>query len=123
MGRLRAAIHGARRADAEPLAHVLCALLVWPPLKVKSIHCFRSELCQFLSGKVSVLYDFLGREDINWRALSAELARGVYQGNDLGPRPQRAFVVDDASPARAGPRSRPSTNWCATCWRAPCTRA
>ena len=49
-----------------------------------------------------MLYDFLGREDINWRALSAELARGVYQDNDLGPRPQRAFVVDDASPARAG---------------------
>jgi DDE superfamily endonuclease len=102
VGRLRAAIHGPRRADAEPLAHVLGALLVWPLLKVKSIHCFCSELCQFLSGKVSVLYDFLGREDINWRALSAELARGVSQDNDLGPRPQRAFVVDDTSQARAG---------------------
>ena len=49
-----------------------------------------------------MLYDFLGREDINWRGLSSELARGVYHGNDLGARSQRAFVVDDTSQARAG---------------------
>ena len=81
---------------------MLCALLVWPLLKVKSLHCFCAELCQILAGQVSVLYDFLGREDINWRGLAGELARRVYQANDLGPRSQRAFVVDDTSQARAG---------------------
>ncbi len=70
--------------------------------RVKSIHCFCSELCQILAGQVSVLYDFLDREDINWRRLSSELARRVYQGNDPGVRSQRAFVVDDTSQARAG---------------------
>jgi hypothetical protein len=30
------------------------------------------------------------------------VARRVYQGNDLGPRSQHAFVVDDTSQARAG---------------------
>ena len=35
-------------------------------------------------------------------ALASELARRVYQGNDLGPRSQGAFVVDDTSQARAG---------------------
>jgi len=101
-GLLRAAINRRRRSDGEPLPNVLCALLVWPLLKVKSLHCFCAELCQILAGHVSVLYDFLGREDINWRGLASELARRVYQGNDLGPRSQRAFVVDDTSQARAG---------------------
>ena len=101
-GLLAAAIGRRRRADGEPLLNVLCALLVWPLLKVKSLHCFCSELCQILAGRVSVLYDFLGREDIHWRGLSSELARRVYQANDLGPRSRRAFVVDDTSQARTG---------------------
>ena len=101
-GVLAAAISRKRRCDGEPLANLLCALLVWPLLKVKSLHCFCAELCQILAGQVSVLYDFLGREDIHWRGLASELARRVYQGNDLGPPSQRAFVVDDTSQARAG---------------------
>ena len=42
---LRAAISRQRRSDGEPLPNVLCALLVWPLLKVKSLHCFCAELC------------------------------------------------------------------------------
>jgi hypothetical protein len=101
---LSAAISRKRRSDGEPLPNVLCALLVWPLMKVKSIHCFCSELCQILAGQVSVLYDFLGREDIHWRGVASQLAQGVYHGNDndLGARSQRAFVVDDTSQARAG---------------------
>jgi hypothetical protein len=69
-GLLAAAISRKRRCDGEPLSNLLCALLVWPLLKVKSLHCFCAELCQILAGQVSVLYDFLGREDIN--SLSSE---------------------------------------------------
>ena len=101
-GLLAAAINRKRRSDGEPLMQVLCALLIWPLLKVDSIHCFCAELCQIRSGKVSVLCDFLGREDVNWRGLSSELARRIMQQNELGPRRQRAFVVDDTSKARAG---------------------
>jgi len=50
VGLLRALMGRQRRADGEPLPHVLCALLVWPLLKVKSLHCFCAELCQFLAG-------------------------------------------------------------------------
>jgi hypothetical protein len=71
-------------------------------LQVKSLHCFCSEMCQILKGKVSVLYDFLGREDVNWRGLSSELARCIYQQNEIGSPSGRAFVVDDTSKARAG---------------------
>lgn len=101
-GLMAQAISRQRRQDAEPLGNVLCALLVWPLLTLKSIHCFCSELAQILQGKVSVLYDFLGREDIRWRALSSQLARRVFQDNDLGACSQRAFVVDDTTQARAG---------------------
>ena len=101
-GLLRAAIRRRRRADSEPLPNVLCALLVWPLLKAKSLHCFCAELCQFLAGKVSVLYDFLGREDINWRGLSSDLARRVFQSNEIGVHSQRAFVADDTAQARSG---------------------
>jgi hypothetical protein len=99
---LRALLARKRRADGEPLPNVLCALLVWPLLKIKSLHCFCAELCQFLSGHVSVLYDFLGREDVPWRELASQLARRIYQCNDLGPSSQCAFVIDDTSQARAG---------------------
>jgi hypothetical protein len=91
-----------RRRDGEPIDNVLCALLVWPLLTLKSIHCFCCELSQILKGQASVLYDFLGREDISWRALSGQLARQIVQLNDLGPGGQRAFVVDDTTKARAG---------------------
>ena len=99
---LLAAINRQRRSDGEPLTNLLCALLVWPLLKVNSIHCFCAELCQILIGKVSVLYDFLGREDVNWRGVSQKLARQVYQEQELGSPAQCAFVVDDTSHARAG---------------------
>ena len=102
VGLLGAAISRKRRSDGEPLTNLLCALLVWPLMKVESLHCFCAELCQILAGKVSVLYDFLGREDINWRGLSSELARRVYQDNEIGSRSRRAFVVDDTSKARSG---------------------
>jgi len=102
VGLLAAVLGRKRRTDGEPLANLLCALLVWPLLQVKSIHCFCAELCQILRGKVSVLYDFLGREDVNWRGLSSQLARRIFQQNDIGPRRARAFVVDDSIQARAG---------------------
>jgi hypothetical protein len=91
-----------RRADGTPLSQVICALLVWPLMKAKSIHCFCTELCQIMHGKVSVLYDYLGREDINWRGVTSELSRRVLQQNELGSPSQRAFVIDDTSQARAG---------------------
>ena len=102
VGLLPGAISRKRRKDGEPLNNVLAALLVWPLLNVPSLHSFCSELCQFLEGKISVLYDFLGREDINWRGLFCELSQRVYRQQDkLGSPSQCAFVVD-SSKARAG---------------------
>jgi hypothetical protein len=44
-------------------------------MKVQSLPCFFAEPSQILAGKVSVLYHFLGRDDIDWHGLSSELAR------------------------------------------------
>ena len=92
-GLLAQAISRKRRRDGEPLSNVLCALLVWPLLTLKSIHCFCAELGQILKGHASVLYDFLGREDICWRGLTSQVARRVLQDNEIGPPKQRAFVA------------------------------
>ena len=102
IGLLAGAISRKRRSDGEPLNKVLCALLIWPLMKVPSIHCFCWELCQILTGKVSVLYDFLGREDINWRGLASGLAYQVFKSNQMGSPSRSAFVADDSSKARAG---------------------
>src|SRR5919109_3142761 len=102
VGLLARALSRKRRRDGEPLGNLLCALLTWPLLGLQSIHCFCAELGQILQGQVSVLYDFLGREDVSWRGLSSQVARRVIQDNDLGPRRHRAFVVDDSVQARAG---------------------
>ena len=99
-GLLKQALNWKRRKDGEPLGNLLCALLVWPLMKASSIHCFCAELGQILNGKVSVVYDFLGREDINWRGFSSALARRINQQNDLGPKSQRAFVIDDTPTQR-----------------------
>src|SRR6266516_4490707 len=102
VGLLTGALSRKRRHDGEPLGNVLCALLTWPLLGLQSIHCLCAQLGQILHGQLSVLYDFLGREDISWRGLSSQVARRVIQDNDLGPRRHRAFVVDDSIKARAG---------------------
>jgi hypothetical protein len=99
---LLGALMGQRRADGEPLHQVLCALFIWPLLQVASLHCFCAELGQILKGKVRVLYDFLGREDVNWRGLVSELSRRVAHQNELGPPAACGFVVDDSGKERAG---------------------
>src|SRR6266851_8337338 len=53
VGLLAGALSRKRRHDGEPLGNVLCA-----------------QLGQILQGQLSVLYDFLGREDIRWRGLA-----------------------------------------------------
>ena len=102
VGLLARALSRKRRRDGEPLGNVLCALLTWPLLGLPSIHCLCAQLGQILQGQLSVLYDFLGREDICWRALSSQVSRRLIQQNDLGARRHRAFVVDDSVKARAG---------------------
>jgi hypothetical protein len=107
----------ARREDAEPLPAILVSLLIWPLLKVPSIHSFCCELCHFLQGrneegqrKHDILYGILRREDINWRNLAASLSRKVGAQINLGPVERRAFVVDDSIKTRRGKKVEGSSS-------------
>ena len=106
-----------RRSDAEPPGAILSALLVWPFLKVRSIHCFCAELCQFLSGKKEdsrrrqdILYNVQGREDINWRQLAFKLAKSIVKRNEFGTADELALVVDDSIKLRRGKKVEGSSS-------------
>ena len=99
----------ARRAGSVELSQILITLLVWPVLKSASIHCFCSELCQYIKigtqkikRPADVIYDFWGREDINWRKFSTEASRKIYKEMDLGNAKEQAFVLDDSVKSRRG---------------------
>ena len=98
-----------RKANSVNLTQITMTLLMWPILKLDSIHCFCSELCQFMDlGKdnpqrpAEVIYDFWGREDINWRKFAQKVTHKVYQELSFNQDPDLCFVVDDTLKARRG---------------------
>lgn len=98
-----------RREDGVPLSAILMTLLVWPVLRLSSVHCFCSELCQYLrragerpSRPEDLIYDFWGSEDINWRTWSRNISRQVGAQIDLGNSAKVAFVADDSVERRRG---------------------
>ncbi len=106
---LQACMGRKRRSDGIELNQILMALLIWPFLNAPSLHCFCSELCQFLraaSGCVKhaddLIYNFWKRTDINWRRWYQVLIGKLAKDVDLGPEQMRAFVVDDSLKERRG---------------------
>ena len=98
-----------RRSDGVELVQILMTLLVWPVLNFSSIHCYCSELCQYIwiSAKkllrpADVIYDFWAREDINWRKWACMVSRKVANKINLGNPEKQAFIVDDTLKARLG---------------------
>ncbi len=99
----------ARRSDSVELAQILITLLVWPVLNSTSIHCFCSELCQYIKiglqkikRPADVIYDFWGREDINWRKFATKASVKISKEIHLGNPDELAFVVDDSLKFRRG---------------------
>jgi len=98
-----------RRSDAVELSQILITLLVWPVLKSKSIHCFCSELCQYIKKgaqkikrPAEVIYDFWGSEGINWRKFATKATLKISKELDLGNPKNLSFVVDDSLKQRSG---------------------
>lgn len=86
-----------------PVRQVVFTLLVWVFLKKDSIRSFLSGLVSsFFNGGKDVLYDFLKREDINWRGISMGVAKEVYVRQNLAVEKELAFVVDDSIKKRRG---------------------
>ena len=105
-----------RRSDAVELSQVLITLLVWLVLKSGSIHCFCSELCHYIKRgaqkvkrSADVIYDFWGREDINWRKFATKTSLKISKEIDLGNPQELAFVVDDSLKPRRGKKVEASS--------------
>ena len=78
-------------------------LMVWKWLNVSSVAMFcRNALGMFSRAKKDVLYDFLKREDIDWRKFNMGTAKEVYRQQGLGDSRVKAFVLDDSIKARRG---------------------
>jgi len=86
-----------------PVRQVVFTLLVWVLLNHPSVHSFLGKFVGFFfSGGKDVLYDFLKREDINWRAVDIELSKSVYSELKLDCEQETAFVADDTIQQRCG---------------------
>jgi hypothetical protein len=48
------------------------------------------------------MYGLLKREDVNWRVLNLQTAKGVYQQNALSQSRIKVFVLDDSIKTRRG---------------------
>ena len=91
-----------KRSGIE-ITEVVFLLLLWKWINVSSIAMFsRKALGMFSRAKKDVMYDLLKREDVNWRVLNLQTAKGVYQQHTLGQSRIRAFVLDDSIKTRRG---------------------
>ncbi len=78
-------------------------LLVWVWLRTESIGMFsRKSMQSFTDVKKDVMYDYLKREDVNWRRLHSQVARRVVIEHELNKREVKAFVLDDSIKTRRG---------------------
>lgn len=94
---------GLSKRSGLPAPDVVYLLLVWVWLKASSIHLFsRTSLQSFTDSRKDVIYDFLKREDVNWRSLHLQVARKVWQDHQLGDCRIKALVVDDSVKTRTG---------------------
>ena len=94
---------GFRKRSGIAVAETVFVLLLWKWLPVSSIAMFcRKSLQWFSRAKKDVLYDFLKREDIHWRALNLRVARELYRRQQWDHGGVRAYVLDDSIRARRG---------------------
>ncbi len=64
----KAHLYGVEKTKGYPLKQVMFSVLIWPLLSVASLNFFcGNRLPAFLKGGKDVLYDFLKRQNINWR--------------------------------------------------------
>jgi hypothetical protein len=96
----RAGFHKRSGLDAS---QVVFLLLIWVWLKVDTINMFSRQSMQcFTDSRKDVMYDFLQREDINWRVFHAHVAQKVVSSHKLNDSEVKAFVVDDSVKIRTG---------------------
>jgi len=94
---------GFKKRSGIEVNQVIYLLLVWVWLRTESIGMFsRKSMQSFTDVKKDVMYDYLKREDVNWRRLHSQVARRVVIEHELNKREVKAFVLDDSIKTRRG---------------------
>ena len=94
---------GFHKRSGLDVAQVVYLLLLWVWLKVDTINMFSRQSMQcFTDSRKDVMYDFLQREDINWRSLHSKIAQKVVKEHKLNKCETKAFVADDSVKIRRG---------------------
>ncbi len=82
---------------------IVFTLIIWVFLGKESIRSFMGGLIShFFTGGKDVIYDFMKREDINWRLITLSVAKEIYMNENLANKKGTAFVVDDTIKNRSG---------------------
>ena len=96
----RAGFH--KRSGVE-VTQVVYLLLLWVWLKTESMSQFsRESMRSFTDARKDVMYDYLKREDVNWRRLHCQIAQQVVMEQKLNTHEIKAFVLDDSVKIRRG---------------------
>ena len=95
---------GVTKRSGTDVPTIIYLLLIWTLLRAKSICFFSKEaLEQFSNNHKDVLYDFIKREDINWRKSQTDVTKKVYQ--QIKNSKIKAFVADDTVKIRRGKKT------------------
>ena len=94
---------GFKKHCGASVTEVVFLILLWKWLNTKSISMFCDKSSSVFSDcKKDTLYDFLKREDINWRQFNLTVAKSIYTKKDLKHCKSRVLVFDDSIKARRG---------------------
>lgn len=85
------------------LRQVIFSVLIWPLLSSGSLRFFcGNRLPAYIKGGKDVIYDFLKRQDINWRGWRFHSAKQFYKKHELDKESIRAATFDDTNKRRRG---------------------
>ena len=96
---------GFHKRSGVSASQVVYLLTMWVWVGSESIALFaRQSLRSFVQAHKDVLYSFLAREDLNWRAFHGGVAGKVWRTGGLKHQARRVFVLDDSVKGRRGKR-------------------
>ena len=99
----KAHLYGLKKSKGFSLRQVMFSIVIWPLLTVTSLNFFcGNRLSAYFNGGKDVLYDFLKRQNINWRGFRFYTAKQFYKKHELAKETIRAATFDDTIKHRRG---------------------
>lgn len=99
----KAHLFGLAKKRGFGIRPILFSILIWPLLSLNSLGFFcGARLPAYIKGGKDILYDFLKRQDVNWRGCRFYAAKRFYKKHKLEKESIRAGVFDDTLKHRRG---------------------